>query len=296
MNPAHAPGADRARITGRLWVLSAGLYMSVGGPIIRFADDIGEWQFLFYRALGTAAAILVYLLVSGRPVPLLVRRAGVTGLVAGLCLSVAFTGYVWGVMHSTVANALFLYSPAPVFAALLGWVVMREPVARSMWFAMAGVVAGVAIMIGEGLAEADLLGDLASLSAAVGFAGFVVGIRRGRHTDMSVAILIGAVITMAASGAMALASGTGLAAPAVDAGLAVIYGVLVIGGGIVMLTIGARSVPAAEIIVLSMSEVVLASIWVWLAFGEVPSILTLIGGAIVLGSIAIQAAVGMRRS
>jgi len=150
-------------------------------------------------------------------------------------------------------------------------------------------------MIGEGLAEADLLGDLASLSAAVGFAGFVVGIRRGRQTDMSVAILIGAVITMAASAGMALVGGTGLVAPTVDAGLAVTYGALVIGAGIVMLTIGAKSVPAAEIIVLSMSEVVLASIWVWLAFGEVPSILTLVGGAIVLGSIAVQASIGMRK-
>ena len=286
---------DRSRTTGRLWVLSAGLYMSVGGPIIRLADDIGEWQFLFYRALGAAAAILAHLLISGRPVLVLVRGAGATGVVAGLCLSVAFTGYVWGVMHSTVANALFLYSPAPVFAALFGWLVMREPVARSMWLAMAGVIAGVGIMIGEGLAEADLLGDLASLSAAVGFAGFVVGIRRGRQTDMSVAILIGAVITMAASAGMALVGGTGLVAPTVDAGLAVTYGALVIGAGIFMLTIGAKSVPAAEIIVLSMSEVVLASIWVWLAFGEVPSVLTLVGGAIVLGSIAAQASIGMRK-
>ncbi len=80
-----------------------------------------------------------------------------------------------------------------------------------------------------------------------------------------------------------------------DADLAALYGVLVIGAGIVMLTIGAKSVPAAEILVLSMSEVVLASIWVWLAFGEVPSILTLVSGAIVLGSIATQTAIGMQR-
>jgi drug/metabolite transporter (DMT)-like permease len=71
--------------------------------------------------------------------------------------------------------------------------------------------------------------------------------------------------------------------------------VLVIGAGIFMLTIGARSVPAAELLVLSMTEVVFASVWVALAFGEVPSVLTLAGGAILLGSIAGQAAFGMRR-
>ena len=288
-------GPDHGRVTGRLWVLSAGLCMSLGGPIIRLADESTPWQFLFYRSLGAAAVILVYFLVTRRPVLGLVRSAGVNGLVGGLGLAVAFTGYVWGVMHSTVANALFLISASPLVAAFLGWMVLRERVARSMWFAMFGVIAGVTIMIGEGLAEADILGDLAALASAVGFAGFSVAIRRGRDTDMSPTILIGAAITAAFSVVMAAAGGTGLAAPIADVGLAAAYGVLVIGAGIFMLTIGARSVPAAELLVLSLTEVVFASIWVWLAFGEVPSVLTLVGGLIILGSIGGQAVVGMRR-
>ena len=295
MTTLPGSGPDHGRITGRLWVLAAGLCMSVGGPIIRLADESTPWQFLFYRSLGAAAVILVYLLVTGRPVPALVRSAGANGVVGGLGLAVAFTGYVWGVMHSTVANALFLISASPLIAAFLGWMVLRERVTRSMWFAMVGVIAGVAIMIGEGLAEADILGDLAALASAVGFAVFSVAIRRGRHTDMSPTILIGAAITAAFSAVMAAAGGTGLAAPIMDVGLAAAYGVLVIGAGIFMLTIGARNVPAAELLVLSLTEVVFASIWVWLAFGEVPSILTLAGGLILLGSIAAQAIVGMRR-
>ena len=288
-------GHDRGRITGRLWVLSAGLCMSLGGPIIRLADESTAWQFLFYRSLGAAAALLLYFLVTGRPVHVMVRHAGAAGVVGGLGLAVAFTGYVWGVMHSTVANALFLISASPLFAALLGWVVLRERVSRSMWFAMAGVMIGIAIMIGEGLAEADPFGDLAALASAVGFAVFSVALRRGRHTDMSPTILIAAAIAAAFSAAMAAAGGTGLAAPLTDVGLAAAYGVLVIGAGIFMLTIGARHVPAAELMVLSLTEVVFASIWVWLAFGEVPSVLTLVGGLILLGSIAAQAAIGMRR-
>ena len=218
-----------------------------------------------------------------------------TGLIGGLCLAVGFIGYVWGVMNSTVANALFLISASPLFAALLGWIVMRESVSRSMWFAMGGVMVGVAIMIGEGLAEADLFGDLAALSAALGFAGFTVCIRRGRHTDMSPTILIAAVIAAAVSGTMALAGGAGLAVPLADVGLAAAYGVLVIGAGIFMLTIGARHVPAAELVVLSLTEVVFGPIWVALAFGEIPSLLTLAGGVVLLGSIVGQAVVGMRR-
>ena len=293
MLPVSGPHHDR--IVGRLWVLSAGLCMSVGGPIIRLADESTAWQFLFYRSLGAALALLVYLLVAGHPVLPAIRRTGVTGLIGGLCLAVGFIGYVWGVMNSTVANALFLISASPLFAALLGWIVMHESVSRSMWFAMGGVMVGVAIMIGEGLAEADLFGDLAALSAALGFAGFTVCIRRGRHTDMSPTILIAAVIAAAVSGTMALAGGAGLAVPLADVGLAAAYGVLVIGAGIFMLTIGARHVPAAELVVLSLTEVVFGPIWVALAFGEIPSLLTLAGGVVLLGSIVGQAVVGMRR-
>ena len=271
------PGSrpDRDRIAGRLWVLSAGLCMSAGGPIIRLADESTAWQFLFYRSLGAGLVLLVYLVVSRRPVPAAIRGTGAAGLVGGLCLAVGFAGFVWGVMTSTVANALFLISASPLFAALLGWLVLRERVSRSMWFAMGGVMAGVAIMVGEGLAEGDLFGDLAALSAALGFAGFSVCIRRGRHTDMSPTILIAAAVTAAVSGALALAGGTGLAVPLADIGLAAAYGVLVIGAGIFMLTVGARHVPAAELVVLSLTEVVFGTIWVALAFGEVPSLLTL---------------------
>ena len=295
MEASPASDFEPGRIAGRLWVLAGGLCMSLGGPIIRLADDVTEWQFLFYRSLGAALLLVLYFLCSGRPILALVRRTGLTGAVSGLCLAVTFTGYVWGVMHSTVANALFLLSAAPLFAALLGWVVLREPVSRSMWLAMSGVVVGVVIMIGEGIAEADLLGDLAALAAAIGFAGFSVGIRRGRHTDMSPAILIAATITAVVSAVMAFAGGTGLAAPAPDVGLAAAYGMLVIGAGIFLFTLGSKSVPSAELVLLSLAEVVLAPVWVWMAFGEVPSVPTLAGGVILLGSIAGQAAAGMRR-
>ena len=269
--------------------------MSLGGPIIRLADESTAWQFLFYRSLGAALALLLYFLVVRRPVLAAIRGTGAAGLVGGLCLAVGFTGFVWGVMTSTVANALFLISASPLFAALLGWLVLRERVSRSMRFAMGGVMAGVAIMIGEGLAEADLFGDLAALSAAMGFAGFSVCLRRGRHTDMSPTILIAAVVTAAVSGVMAAADGAGLDVPLADIGLAATYGVLVIGAGIFMLTVGARHVPAAELVVLSLTEVVFGSVWVALAFREVPSLLTLLGGVVLLGSISAQAVVGMRR-
>ena len=159
-----------------------------------------------------------------------------------------------------------------------------------MWLAMSGVVVGVVIMIGEGIAEADLLGDLAALAAAIGFAGFSVGIRRGRRTDMSPAILIAATITAVVSAAMAFAGGAGLAAPAPDVGLAAAYGMLVIGAGIFLFTLGSKSVRRPSWCCCRWPR------WCWPGLGcgwrsaRVPSVPTLAGGVILLGSIAGQAA------
>lgn len=294
-SPPLSPGAGRERVTGRLLVLTAGLCMSLGGLIVRLTGDIGEWQFLFYRSLGAALLLAGYFQLTGRSIPALVRRAGWPGLVGGIGLCMAFFGFVWGVMHSTVANTLFLLSAAPVLAAFLGWLVLRELVAPSLWLSMGGVVLGVGIMIWEGIAESDLLGDLAALASALGFAAFTVSIRYGRQADMAPAILIGATIAALVSGVLALATGAGLAAPLWDVGLAFFYGMLIIAAGIFLFTLGSRHVPAGEAVLLCMTEVVFGPVWVWLAFAETPGHLTLIGGLVILGSVAAQAAVGMRR-
>ena len=280
--PSPIAAASRAR----LWVLSAGLCMSLGGPIIRLADDSTPWQFLFYRSIGAAAIILVYFLVTRRPVLELVRSAGVNGLVGGLGAR--------GRVHRLCVGCDALHGGERALSDQ-----RIAPGCGVPWLdgvARAGGPFDVVRHVrrdrrchdhdrgGSGRGRSARRSGGARLGGW-GLPASRSPIRRGRDTDMSPTILIGAAITTAFSAVMAAASGTGLAAPMMDVGLAAAYGVLVIGAGIFMLTIGARNVPAAELLVLSLTEVVFASIWVWLAFGEVPSVLTLVGGLIILGSI-----------
>jgi drug/metabolite transporter (DMT)-like permease len=284
-------------LRGRGLVLLSGVLMSMGGPLIRLLDSADEWQFLTYRATALVAVLLV-VIAARHPGRFFVtlRAAGWTAVLAGFCLSCAFVGFIFSVTHTTVANALFLLSAAPFAAALLGRLLLGETVSRATWFAMLGAFAGVSVMIGEGIAKSDSFGDLAALGAALGFAGFSVALRRGRDVDMVPAVLFAGIISGALSAIVALVMGIGLAISLRDVGLSFTYGGVGIAGGLLLFTLGSRHVPAAELTLLSLTEVILGPIWVWLAFSEEPSRLTLLGGAILLASITALTIHGARRS
>jgi DME family drug/metabolite transporter len=284
-------------IRGRGLVLLSGALMSIGGALIRLLESASEWQFLTYRSTSLVVVLLVVIALRNRGrFSGTLRAAGWTGVLAGCCLACAFVGFVFSINHTTVANTLFLLSAAPFAAALLGRLLLGERVSRATWVAMLGAFAGVAIMVGEGVAEGDLFGDLAALGAALGFAGFSVALRHGREVDMVPAVLFAGIISAVTSGAIALMMGTGLVIPLRDVGLSFTYGGVVIAGGLLMFTLGSRFVPAAELTLLSLTEVILGPIWVWLAFSEQPSYATLLGGAILLTSISAQAIQGARRA
>ena len=288
---------DASFMRGRGLVLLSGVVLSIGGPLIRLLDAATEWQFLTYRAAALVAALLAVLAVRypGR-LWLILRAAGWTGVLAGCFLACAFVGFVFSITHSTVANTLFMLSAAPFAAALLGRLVLGERVGRATWLAMLGAFTGVAVMIGEGIAESDLFGDLAALGAAFGFAGFSVALRRGREVDMFPAVLFAGIVSGLFAAAICFVLGTGLVIPMRDVGLSFTYGAIGIGGGLLLFTLGSRHVPAAELTLFSLTEVILGPIWVWIAFAEQPSRPTLLGGAILLVSITALTLHGVRRA
>ncbi len=297
MSDAGAIAADTATLLrGRVLVLVAGMGMSLGGLFIRSIESAEEWQILFWRSLGIAAALLLFIALRSKGrIGSAFRGAGAMAAVAGMCLTAGFTFFVFSILHTTVANTLFMLSAGPFIAAALGRIVLGERVRRATWIAMAGAVIGIALMLGDGLVSGDLFGNLMGLGAATSFAGFAVALRRGRSTDMMPATCLAGLFGAGAAGLVLVATGDGFAVTGNDLLLCLSYGAFAIGASLIVFTIGSRSVPAAELALLSLTEVVLGPVWVWLAFAEVPQPATLAGGGILLVSIAVQALSGMRR-
>lgn len=283
-------------LTGVLLVLLAGAFWSTMGLGIRSIEAANVWQILFYRscALSLFLFALITLRSGYRPLHT-IRRAGLAGVIGGVGLVFAFAGGIYAIQTTTVANAMFLFAAAPFIAAALGWVLLRESVRASTWIAMLVACIGILLMVVNGIAAGRLVGNLTALLSAFGFAAFTIALRWGRLEDMLPAVFLGGVFAAITGGLVCAFAGYGFEIPAADIAIAFALGVFQVGAGLAIYTLGSKVVPAAELALLSMSEVLLAPLWVWLFLGETASLYTLIGGSILMLAIAGNAISGLRR-
>ncbi|MHA1599809.1 MAG: DMT family transporter [Alphaproteobacteria bacterium] len=281
---------------GVFLVLLAGVCWSTMGLGIRYMEIANVWQILFYRswALMPFLLLIITLRSGGKPLPV-IRKAGVAGVVGGLGLVFAFTGGIFAIQTTTFANAMYLFAAAPYFEALLGYFILREVVRRATWIAMAVAVIGIAFMVWEGVTIGHMNGNLAALLSALGFAVFTIALRWRKLDDMMPTVFLAGIFAIITSGIVCFSMGYTLNIPRNDILIALSMGVFQVGAGLTLYTLGSKSVPAAELTLLSMIEVVLGPLWVWMALGETAGFYTLLGGAVLLIAIAGNALSGLRR-
>ena len=288
--------SDKSYSASVVMVLSAGVLWSFMGLFIRLLGEVDTWSILLYRSLGTLPVLAGFVWWrSGGQLFGRIRAVGWPGIVGGLGLVVAFAGAIYAIQATTIANAVFLFAASPLLAALLGWVILREEVRLATWGAILVAAVGMLVMVREGLAAGALLGNLAALASALGFAAFSVALRFGKSGDMIPAVILGGIFAAVTGFVVLVAQGTPLGLAPRDLMLTLAMGAVILGGGMTLYTLGSRKVPAAEMTLLSMLEVLLAPVWVWLLFNETASTGTFIGGGIVLIAILFNAFSGARR-
>ena len=275
-----------------LLVIASAIANSANGLIVRSMDSAGGWQIIFYRSCFLAGALcLVFAVQSGGRVRSALRELRPWALLGSLAIAVVNTCFILSMTYTTVANTMFVLSGAPLFAALLGWIVLGETVERGVWVAMGVAVAGIGVMVWDGLGAGTLLGNSLALLAAFSFGSFVVVLRKGRGVNMLPVVILGTVL-----GALnaAFMGGFALAVPFHDAALLFLWGAVLSGIVHVIFTWSSRHVPGAELTLLILIEFILSPMWVWLVIDERPSPATLIGGALVIASVASRAILSFR--
>lgn len=264
-------------------VIAAALLSSASGIFIREMGTIGDWQIAFWRYLvqGASLTLLLALWYRGRLVTV-VRRMGWVGA-AGSALFGASSIMVVTALHNTaIADVMFLLGAVPLITALLARILLGEAVRRATWFAMAGALVGITLMVAAGLGSETALGTLLGLGAALAFAGFGVVLRWGRTIDMVPIIATGSVRACLTSlpfvaGSMAI-NGRQLA-------LFLVWAGVVSPANYTMFVIGSRHLPGAELMLALPAETIFAGTLAWLVVGEVPSNASLAGGTIVIVSV-----------
>ncbi len=281
--------------TGLLLVATAATLWSLIALAIRLIEAADTWAVLFWRSAAMIPVLGLFILWRSGGLVGPVRAAGWAGLVGGFGLVLAFAGAIFAIRTTTVANAVFLFAASPFLAALLGRLLLAERVRPVTWGAIGLAMAGMFLMVREGLSLGMGPGNAAALLSALGFATFTLALRWGRLADMFPAILIGAALSCAVAALVSGWQGGTLAVPARDIAIAAGMGVCLLSFGMILYTLGSRVVPAAELTLLSMIEVLLAPVWAWAVLAETASRGTLVGGAVVLAAVAINALAGLAR-
>jgi drug/metabolite transporter (DMT)-like permease len=271
------------RRRGRLFVALAAVAWSSAGLFQRELSVDAATQ-LAGRAFFAAAGLFVYVCIAERGrVRAAFRATGRGGAAIVLLLAISSASFLLALNYASVANVLFMQALAPIIAAALG-TVLGERVDARTWIAMVVALAGVAVMVG-GPGRIDATGQALSTLVALSFAGTLVITRHRREVSMAPATCLSQVIVLVGAAPFARPGDLG----AHDLGLFVALGIGQIGLGLVLLTIGGRLIPAAEVALITLLEVVLGPLWVWIFLSEQPGAATLVGGAVVLAAVAIQA-------
>jgi drug/metabolite transporter (DMT)-like permease len=257
-----------------------GLTLTVDIPLIKLADG-DAWSILMLRS-GTTfiAAMIIWVLwraLSPNAPALVPGRAGV---VVACLYSVASVAFIVAVYNTSTANLVFILAFNTMFAALLSWVFLGERPANATLVAMAFMLVGVLIIVGDGISAGNLFGDLMALVTAFCIASAIT-ISRSTGKDMGFTSLVAVVLPCIVAGFIVAQQGY-----RVDAPWWIIFnGAVVMPISFYCLATGPRYISGPEVAMFYLLETVLAPIWVWLIFSEVPTTQSLIGGLILIVSL-----------
>lgn len=273
------------------------LLWSIAGVVTRHLDSARSFEVTFWRSFFTALSLAVGLLAwRGRGLWTSLRDGGRWLWLSGLCWAVMFTAFMLALTLTSVAYVLVTMALGPVITALFSRIFLRFPLPWSTWLAIVVAGLGVAVMFGgesgDGFAPAGVL--VACCVPLAGAANWTVlqRVRQQREVDMLPAVLIGAIV----SALFTLPLAWPLQASGHDLGLLALLGAVQLALPCLLVVRLSRHLPAAEISLLALLEVVFGVAWAWLWAAEQLSPNVLVGGGMVLLALVAKETAGLRKS
>ena len=272
-----------------VFAITAPVFWSLAGVVVKSLEQATEWQINFYRCLSLTLFVAAVTLIRYRRSTFAVlRMGGLKTIISGALLSGAMLCNVVALKYTTVAVAVFVMAAAPILAALLGRLFLGEEVRARVWVSIVLAILGIGIMVGGRLQIGDTLGVAVAILGIVFFGIYAVSLRVGKNVDMTPAVFFGGAIGTAVSFSVSIGTGVGLVIPWIEAMWCTLLGVVQLGLGSVLFALAAQGVPAVQLTLFALGEPLLAPLWVWLMLDDLPTITTLIGGAVLFAALALQ--------
>ena len=271
-------------------VVFAGLLWSFGPLVVRNMDDPGliPWQYLFARGLVIFFLLNIYLFFDeGIEFYKNYFRIGIAGIIGGVGLGTAMITFIWSITNTSAAITLLCLSAMPFITALLGFLFLKEKIRPSVWVAIFVASIGVAIMAFDSVSIGSLNGLIYGLASALGFSIFSVSLRWKKETPKFTTVAVAGLFCCLFSIAILIQKDLNFLSSSKNQGLFALHGTLVCLG-LILYSIGSKNLPAAELTLLSLTEVIGGIFWVWipiLGINEIPTNNTIIGGFLIFMAI-----------
>ena len=273
-----------------LIVLIAGIFWSFGPLVVRHIDNaqLIPWQYLFFRGSVIFLVLNIYLfLAEGQKFIGNYSRIGLSGLIGGVSLGIANISFILSITTTTAAVTMMMLATQPFVAAILAYIFLKEKISKTTFIAITVAAAGIIFMSLDSKGEGTLFGLINGLLSSLGFAGFTVSLRWRKNTPKFTTVAIAGIFCSAVAILVLLFNDSNILISLKNSSLSALHGFLVCTG-LILFSMKSRYLPATDLTLLSLTEVLGGIFWVWLPwFGinEVPSVNTLIGGAIIISAI-----------
>jgi len=271
-------------------VLLAGLIWSFGPLVVRHMNEpnLVTWQYIFARGLTIFLVINLYLFFEeGKDFYKNYFRIGVSGIVGGTGLGIAMITFIYSITNTSAAITLLCLAAMPFFTALLGFLFLKERISINVWIAIIIATIGIIIIALGNTQKGSLLGLIFGMVSSIGFSIFSVTLRWKKETPKFTTVAFSGFFCLTFAAIVISTNDMIFLSSSYNGVLFSLHGTLVCMG-LILYSIGSKAIPAAELTLLSLTEVIGGIFWVWvpiLGINEIPSTNTIIGGFFLFMSI-----------
>ena len=271
-------------------VLFAGILWSFGPLVVRYMDNphMVPWQYIFGRGLTIFIILNLYLYFEeGINFYRNYKKIGRSGVIGGCGLGVAMITFIYSITNTTAAVTLLCLAAMPFFTAVLAYLFLKEKISLNVWISIAVATIGIVIMALGNTEKNSLLGFIFGLTSSIGFSVFSVTLRWRKETPKFTTVAVAGLFCFIFATIVILITKQPFFTTSYNSSMFSLHGTLVCLG-LILYSIGSKAIPAAELTLLSLTEVIGGIFWVWFPlFGinEIPSTNTIIGGVFVFMSL-----------
>jgi drug/metabolite transporter (DMT)-like permease len=250
--------------------------------------NLVPWQYLFTRGLTIFVLLNVYLFFEeGKKFYKNYFNIGISGAIGSVGLGSAMMAFIWSITNTTAAITLLCLASMPFITALLGFLFLKERISFGVWISIILATGGVGIMSFESVSMGSITGLFFGLASSLGFSIFSVTLRWKKETPKFTTVAFAGLFCSLFSAIIIISNNLDFLSSSKNSSLFALHGTLV-SLGLILYSIGSKFIPAAELTLLSLLEVIGGIFWVWipiLGINEIPSNNTIIGGFLIFVAI-----------